>query len=179
MRILYTILTTIVIIITLIAIWFYFYLRVNTKDVSDKLPFSEIIDKELILDRDIFLLRNNTSDFYKVTSTVFDNELDIGAIDEENMIIEIVRKGTPLSINKATIQSHGESGIYGLITGVLHTKKYNILFKQRWGTLSPYILDDSDEPTDNTNTLYFTFNKPIWVTETEHKITKTYFLPEL
>ena len=178
MKILYTILITTIIIITLIITWFYFYLRVNTKDVSNKLPFREVIGKELILDIDIFLLRNNTSNFHKVTSTVVDNEGDIGTIDEGNMIVEVVTKGTPLSINKAIIQSHGESGTYGLITGVLHTKQYDIPFKQRWGTLSPYILDDS-EPTDNTNTLYFTFNKPIWVSETEHKITKTYFLPEL
>ncbi len=157
--------------------WFYFYLRVISEDVSNELPFSEVIGKNLVLDRDVFLIRNNTPEFYKTISTVIDEKESIGQINEETTIVEIIKKGTPLTINKATIQSHGESGTYGQITGILFTKKYNILFKQEWGIQSVYVFDNS-EPTGN-NTSPFLFKKPIWVTKTEHDIHKTYYLPEL
>lgn len=169
------ILITSAIIITLIITWFYFYLRVNTKEVSNESPFKEVIDTKLTLDRDIFLIRKNTSDFHKEISTVVDNKGDIGRIDE-NMIVEVIPKGTALTIHKATIQSHGESGTYGLITGILHTKQYDIPFKQNWGRLSVYIMDKSD-PVDNT--IYFTFEQAIWESESDYNRLKTYYLPEL
>ena len=176
MKILSIILISITILTALIAAWFYFYLRVKSVDVSKESPFSEVINKKLVLKRDVFLIRNNTPDFYKSISKVVDDEGLIGIIDEETMQVDIIKKGTSLTITEAKIQSHGESGTYGLITGVLYAKEYSIPFKQRWGTLSHYILDDA-EPIENK--LTFTFNRAIWESETDFKRSKTYFLPEL
>ena len=176
MRILYIILIAIAGLITLIAIMFYFYLRVKSIDVSNESPFSEVIDKKLILERDVFLIRNNTPGFYKSISTVVDEEGLIGPIDKETKMVDIIKKGTPFTIQKAEIRSHGESGTYGLITGILHTEKYNIPFKQRWGRFSVYILDGAKQID---NKIAFTFQRAIWESETEYILSKTYFLPEL
>lgn len=170
------IISSIFVIIILVATWFYFYLRVKTQDVSHALPFSTVINKKLVLDRDVFLIRNNTPYFYKNISTIVDVEGLIGVIDKKTTIVDVIGKGTPLTITEAKLQLHGESGTYGLIIGTLHTTKHTILFKQRWGTHSVYVLDENIKTIENTD--YYTFRKPIWKTDKEFNVNKTYFLPK-
>jgi len=172
---------SIVLIVILIAIiliggWFYFFLKVKTQDVSSELPFSTIINKKLVLDRNVFLVRNNTPDFYKSISTVVDEEGLIGPINEETMIVDIIKKGTPLTIAKAQLQTSGNSEQKGFITGTLHTPKYTIHFKQHWGTHNVFALEQNFEIIENTD--FYTFKKPIWKTEKEFDVNKTYFLPK-
>lgn len=170
------ILITIAGIITLVVTFFYFYLRVKSIDVSHESPFSEVIDKNLILERDVYLIRNNTPGFYKSISTLVDEEGLIGPIDKEIKMVDVIKKGTPFTITKAEVRSHGESGTYALITGMLHTEKYSVPFKQRWGRYSVYILDGATQIDDK---IAFTFQRAIWESEGEYILSKTYFLPEL
>jgi len=159
------ILMVILIAIILIGGWFYFFLKVKTQDVSRELPFSTIINKKLVLDRDVFLVRNNTPDFYKSISTVVDEEGLIGKINEETMIVDIIEKGTPLTITKAQLQTSGNSEKKGFIIGTLHTPKYTIPFRQRWGTHNIFALEQNIKIIENTD--FYTFKKPIWKTEKE------------
>jgi len=172
--------TIILIIITclaaLIGAWFYFnYFRIQTKDVSNELPFNTIINKKLVLDRDIFLIRNITPEFYNSISTIVDDKNLIGAIDEETTIVDVIKKGTPLTITETQLQKKG-TGTKSIIIGTLHTKEHNILFKQSWGTNNVYVLEQNVKIIENTD--YYTFKKPIWKVEKEFDINKTYFLPK-
>jgi len=170
------VLIIITLILALVGSWFYFYLKVKTQDVSNELPFNTIINKKLVLDRDVFLIRNNTPEFHKSVSTVVDGEGLIGAINKETTIVEVIEKGTPLTITEAQLQTAGNSEQKGIILGTLHTKKYNILFRQRWGTHNVFALEENIKIIENTD--FYTFKKPIWKCETEFNTNKTYFLPK-
>lgn len=173
--------TIILIIITCLAAliwaWFYFnFSRTQVKDVSNQLPYSTVINKKLVLERDVFLIRNNTPEFYNSISTIIDDKNLIGAINKETTIVDIIKKGTPLTITETHLERKGSIGTKSIVKGTLHTKEHNILFKQNWGTNNDFIIEENVKTIENTD--YYTFKKPIWVTENQFDVNKTYFLPK-
>lgn len=171
------ILIVILIAIMLVGGWFYFFLKVKTQDVSSELPFSKIINKKLILDRNVFLVRSAASNFYKGVSTVVDAEGLLGPVNKKTMVVDIIEKGTPLTITKAQLQASGNSEQKGFIIGTLHTPKHTIPFRQHWGTHNIFVLEHNVKIIEHTD--FYTFKKPIWKTEKEFNVNKTYFLPKI
>jgi len=173
--------TIILIIITCLVVlawaWFYWnFSKIQVKDVSNELPFSTIINKKLVLERDVYLIRNNTSEFYNSISTIVDDKNLTGAIDKETTLVKVIKKGTPLTITETQLQKKGSIGTKSIIKGTLHTKEHDILFKQSWGANNDNVIEENVKIIENAN--YYTFKKPIWETENEFDVNKTYFLPK-
>ncbi len=147
-------------IIIFIVFAFYEALRTKTKDVSKKNPFNDLIGANLTLKRDIILAKN-LKEFYleQIYFLTKDEELFEGV-----QKIEVIPKGTKITIESATFHTNGTSGsTTNNIVGTVLVKKLmkEIQFEYSWGSYNMICIE---EPCD-----YWTFPLAVWQEKQDFK----------
>lgn len=176
MKTLYIIVGVIVVVVVIIVGMFYKVLIYTpTEIVTDQLPYATFINKKLVLDRDVLLLRGIKKGFHKNLSKIVKNEDEIGMLNKETTMVQIIKKGTQLTLTKAILEKRPVSGeTYSMIFGIIHTPDLDIKFKHNWGEFIDYLYENNMRTKE---TDFFMFPKPIW--ECEFDEDKKYFLPKL
>lgn len=158
------ILSVLVVILAFIGL-LYFTLKTKTKNVTAVEPYTAFINQKLILERDVLLVKNR--DAYVFEKPFLIVEMD-DVLDEEITEKQLIKAGTPLTINKATLFTNGTSGgTTSVVFGSIATKNGEIEFEHVWGN------EHSTLSVNEPN--YFTFPKPIWESE-NNLIDKRYIL---
>lgn len=159
--------TIVLIILAIIAIFIfllYYVLKNTTKDVSDKEPYAEIMNKQIVTIDDAVYIENTTH----LDIKEYPNELqDHQNIDLSRVKHTVVPKGSIVEFNKAISIKGGTSGftnsyLLGTLTLKETNKKIPIVYS--WGFLKTFCLE---EPCN-----YWEFKKAPWQTEID---TKKYF----
>lgn len=175
MKTIYLVISVIAISLIIIVGIFYIALKTKTKDVTNELPFTTFINKNLVLERDVLLLKINDSGFFDRISEIIEigSWKDVQWKDTEGWNKLLIKKGTTLTIKNVTLKASGVSGIpFTQISGVLHTQATDIEFYHTWGEYNTALFDE-DGLTIAEN--FFKFSKPIW--ECQFDENKIYFLP--
>ena len=159
------ILITIVIsFIVIVGLYFYYVLKTNFKDVSNKAPYAQVLNKQIITVEDAIYIENSTLELAKE----YPNELqNIETIDTSNIKNTVIPKGSILEFQKAVQVNRAVSGSkYSFLLGTISLKgtneKKTILY--HWGTFKDLYIE---EPCN-----YWEYRKAPWQTEID---TKKYF----
>lgn len=148
----------------IIGLIFYIALRNTSKDISNKEPYAELINRQIIIIEKAILIENSTMEF----TEEYANELqDYQTIDTARVKFTIVPKGSILEFKKAVQVKRAVSGSkYAYLLGELISKDTNekmpILY--HWGTFKTICIE---EPCN-----YWEHKKAPWQMEID---TKKYF----
>ncbi len=86
----------------------YFVLRTKKKDVTNVAPYIEIMNKKLILERDMLLVKNvNDYAFYEKEYIIVEKDAVLG---EEIIDRNLLKAGTSITIKQAKLYTNGVSG---------------------------------------------------------------------
>jgi len=113
---------------------FYFALRNTKTTVTHQLPYSEYINKELVLQRAALLVKNvDAFTYYEPYLLVEENAQVYSEITETYKI----PAGTKLRLSKAVLLKNGVSGFTtSIVVGTIYVEKFQkeIAFEYIWGT---------------------------------------------
>lgn len=149
--------------VVLIIFFFYYVLKDKKQNVNDKLPYSEIIGKELISVNDAALINNGTSRFKDYEKEI----TNIESIDTTNVQYILLPKGSTYNFNNTVHYKNSTSGItsaylLGEVRLKNSSKKYKIVYN--FGYLKTLCID---EPCN-----YWEYKKAPWQ---EQKLNTKYF----
>jgi len=143
----------------------YLVLRTKKKDVTNVNPYIEVINKKLILERDVLLIKNiNDYAIYEKEYLIVEKDAVLG---EEIIERNLLKAGAVLTIKQAKLYTKSVSGLtQSMIFGTVSTDFGEIEFEHNWGDENPnFFLEKPD---------FFIFKKPIWKTNTVYTDKKFY-----
>jgi hypothetical protein len=133
---------------------FYIALRGRSMDVSDQAPFAALIGRELVLQRDMQLVRVPEPQRVEGSDELWEFERETGA-DQE--LIARLDRGTPITVQRARLIKGGTSGsTHALVFGTVRIDGEAHTFAVYWGE---HHFLYQDRP-------YWTFPAPPWDMET-------------
>ena len=157
----YNLIAIIISSLIIISLIFYIALRNTSKDISNKEPYSELINRQIINIDEAILIENSTMEF----TEEYANELqDYQNIDTAKVKFTTVPKGSILEFKKVIQVNRAISGSkYAFLLGEVTIKDTNgkkaILY--HWGTFKTICIE---EPCN-----YWIHKKAPWQTEIDTK----------
>lgn len=146
-------------ILLVIAAFFYFALRTKVADVSGYKPFSDLIGKTLVLQRNA-VVAHNLEEFQKEFPLFLDEENT--RLFEGVKQVAVLPKGTELTITKAKFYKNAVSGFTTCaVMGKVFVQELNkeVDFEYSWGNQAVLLGDDVPP--------YWTFPAALWQTESD------------
>ena len=137
----------------------YWTLKTKTKVVTNEIPFSEVMNKKLALQRGAVIVKNRPAYVYENPYLIVEEG---DALDEEITEIHSLPVGTSLMITAAKLLKNGTSGFTtSVVFGTVTTDFGEIPFEYHWG--------DEHSTLSNEIPNYFTFPKPVWASENDYE----------
>jgi hypothetical protein len=124
-----------------VALLFYYVLKNKTKDISDRAPYSEMLNKPITTLEDALYMANSSMEL----TTEYPNELqDFESIDTSRVAFTLVPKGSILQFHKAIQVHRAVSGSrYAFLLGEVRLKDTNekVPLLYHWGTFKSICID--------------------------------------
>lgn len=145
--------------------FFYFTLKTKVKDISQVEPYSKILNKKHLLERDVLLVKNAELYVFEKEYLIVNKTM---ALDDSIIEKHLITAGTEFEIKNAKLFTNGTSGFTtSVLIGKVMTQNGTKEFEYVWG--EQHITFNSDEKE------YWTFPKPIWMDSSFNSNKKYYF----
>lgn len=155
MKMTYTIILIALVIILAVAGIFYWVLKTNTTEVTKLEPYVTVMNKSLILDRDVLLVKNRKANVFKEPYLIVDTDV---ALEDEITEKHLIKAGHEITLKNAKLFTNGNSGLTAsVVFGEIITDFGTISFEHIWGKQHV----NFDVGTSD----YFKFPQPIWESE--------------
>lgn len=145
----------------------YYTLKTKITDVSDQRPYREVLNKELVLQRDAVLVKSRSADIYANPYLLTEQEEQLMP---EALPRYRLAKGTFIQITAAKLFKNGTSGFtYAYVLGKVYVPeiKSEVEFEYQWGESHISIYNDFKD--------YWTFPQAIWQESSVLEGEKFYF----
>lgn len=132
----------------------YYTLKTKITDVSDKKPYSEVLNKELVLQRDAIIAKSRSADTYANPYLLTEQE---DQLMSEAVPRYRLAKGTAIRMTAAKLFKNGTSGFtHAYVLGKIYVPeiKLEVEFEYQWGESHISIYNDFKD--------YWTFPQAIW-----------------